>query len=171
MEREDKEAKQDSMSRSLIERNLGPIPRGSFGESVGCTWVVPIRGQGSWSTYNPLSFGTGQKLLPGYINSQILWSSQGTNQGGSSSQKPPRGQRDIGAGWWHRLPQSSVCHRHLLLQQCLPVCFTWALQHPLRSLLPVKRPSIPGWTSRYCAPDLSQYCRRIRVITKASSLS
>lgn len=62
--REEKGGKWGSVSRSPPERNLGSIPRGRFGDSVGHSWVVPIRGQGSWSIYHPEFFSTGRKPRP-----------------------------------------------------------------------------------------------------------
>lgn len=55
----------------------------------------------------------------------------------------------------------------LLLQVYLSLCFAGDFQCLLQSLLPVRRRSIPGSTSRYCVPNLSQYCLRIKVIMKA----
>lgn len=37
MERTEKKVKQDTVSRSLLERNVGSITEGSFGDGVGHT--------------------------------------------------------------------------------------------------------------------------------------
>lgn len=123
-----KPSKDSISSKVLLWFAVNPMEARVFKDSIGHTWVVPIRGHRRWSIYSLASFCTGQKLPPRgckFSGTHGLGRTQARQFPVAQNCLTDKDMQELADG--AEMTLSSVCHRHLLQPTYLSICSNYTV--------------------------------------------